>query len=311
MLTNASAIPTRGIPGWVIRVRAPFMTATIIPVLLGGVAAWVATGTFSWLHFLLSLVGALLLHAGANMLNDYFDHLSGTDIRNRQAIAPFTGGSPILKLGLLEPERVRNEAMAYFAIAALIGCYLTWQSSFWLLAIGAAGLFAGYLYTAYLAPIGWGELFLFLSFGPLMVLGTWVVQTGAPSWEPIWASLPVAYLIMNVLWINQFPDAPADNEAGKRHWVVRLGRERALPIYGLLFVAAYLSLVVNVLTSLAPPWTLAGLLTIPLAWRAWQVARTYYDEMPALRPANELTIQVHLVTGVLLIVGYLIQGIVR
>ena len=311
MSDHKPAVPIHGIPGWIIRVRAPFLTATLIPVLLGGISAWTSTGLFNWLHFLLSLLGALLLQAGANMLNDYFDHLSGTDRENRQAITPFTGGSPVLKLGLLKPERVRNEGLAYFACAALIGFYLTWQSSPWLLAIGAAGLFSGYLYTAYLAPYGWGELCLFLSFGPLMVLGSWLVQTGALSWEPVWASLPVACLIMNVLWINQFPDAPADNKNGKRHWVVRLGRARALPIYGLLFASAYLTLGINVLTSLAPIWTLAGLLTLPLAWRAWRIAQRHYDEMPALRPANELTIQVHLFTGILIIVGYLIQGIVR
>lgn len=310
MTSEAPSIPTRGVRGWMIRARAPFLTASLVPITLGGVAAWVRTGAFHLVDFLLTLVGGVLIQAGANMLNDYFDHQSGADRRNRQALPPFTGGSPVLKLGLLKPERVRNEGLIYFAVATLIGLYLTWRSSPWLLFIGALGLFSGYAYTAYLAPAGWGESFLFFSFGPLMVLGAWVVQTGTLAWEPVWASLPVAFLIMNVLWINQFPDTPSDEAVGKRHWVVRLGRRRALWIYGGLFAASYGALLVNALTGASPPWTLLGALTLPLAWRAWSTARVHYDT-PALRPANVLTIEAHLVTGALQIVGYLIQGIVR
>jgi 1,4-dihydroxy-2-naphthoate octaprenyltransferase len=217
----------------------------------------------------------------------------------------------VLKLGLLKPERVRNEALAYFAVAAAIGFYLTWRTSPWILTVGVAGILSAYLYTATLAPAGLGEFFLFLNFGPLMVLGAWLVQTGRLAWDPIWASLPAAFLIMNVLWINQFPDAPADHAVGKRHWVVRLGRRRALLIYGVLFLATYLALGVNVLTGAGPIWTLLGLLPLPLARRAWRIARQSYDEPSRLRPANALTIQVHLLTGLYIIVGYLIQGIVR
>lgn len=310
-MEKPAPVPTKGLPGWRVRTRAPFFTATVIPIVLGSVLAWVRAGRFHVLHFALTLIGGVLIQAGANMINDYFDHVSGADRRNRQAITPFTGGSPVLKLGLLKPERVRNEALAYFGVAAAIGFYLTWRASPWILAVGAAGIVSAYLYTATLAPAGLGEFFLFLDFGPLMVLGAWLVQTGRFAWDPIWASLPVAFLIMNVLWINQFPDAPADDAVGKRHWVVRLGRQRALLIYGGLFLATYLALGVNVLTGVGPIWTLLGLLPLPLAWRAWRIARQSYAEPAHLRPANALTIQVHLLTGLYIIVAYLVQGIVR
>ncbi len=323
-------VPAHGISGWIARVRAPFFTATLIPIVLGGVAAWVYTGTLHVGRFLLTLLGGLLLHAGANLINDYFDHLSGADRLNRQAIAPFTGGGPALQLGLITPRRARNEALAYFAAGGLIGLYLAWASFHgqgqrladrmvcealgpqvpWVLVIGALGVFTGIFYTARLAPLGLGEVALFLDFGPLMVLGTWVVQTGSPAWTPVWVSLPVAFLISNVLWINQFPDAVADAQVGKRHWVVRLGRKRALSIYGGLFLAAYLSLAATWLAGLTPVWTLLALLPAPLAWRAWRVARVNYDRMPELAPANALTVQTHLLTGVFLIVGYLIQGLI-
>ncbi len=314
-------VPAHGISGWIARVRAPFFTATLIPIALGGVAVWVYTGTLHVGRFLLTLLGGLLLHAGANLINDYFDHLSGTDRLNREAIAPFTGGGPALQLGLITPRRARNEALVYFAAGGLVGLYLAWASfhdqgvlgpqSPWVLVIGALGVLTGIFYTARLAPWGLGEVALFLDFGPLMVLGTWVVQTGSPAWTPIWASLPVGFLISNVLWINQFPDTVADAQVGKRHWVVRLGWKRALPIYGGLFLAVYLSLAATWLAGLAPVWTLLALLPAPLAWRAWRIARANYDQMPELAPANALTVQVHLLTGIFLIVGYLIQGLIR
>lgn len=309
MAAASPPLSARGLRGWLLRVRAPFLTASIIPIVLGGVAAWARTGVFHVGYFLLTLVGGTLMQAGANMINDYFDHLSGTDRMNREAVRPFTGGSPVLRLGLLSPERVRNEALLYFAIAALIGFYLTAVRSVWILALGAAGVGTGIFYTGLLAPGGWGELGLFASFGPLMVLGSWVVQTGALAWEPVWASLPVAFLILNVLWINQVPDAPSDEQVGKRHWVVRLGRRRAVALFGAFFAAAYLSLGMAVLLGVLPVWTLLGVLPAPLAWRAWQMARRSYDRSPALAPANALTVQVHLLTGLFLIVGYLIAGI--
>ncbi|MGC9398939.1 MAG: prenyltransferase [Anaerolineae bacterium] len=307
----SSFVPTQGLSGWVVRTRAPFFTATFIPITLGAVLAWVHTRQFHLLHFILTLLGGVLMQAGANMINDYFDHRSGADRRNRQAFPPFTGGSPTLKLGLLTPKRVRNEALVYFAVAALIGFYFTWRVSPWIFVVGAVGILSGYLYTAYLAPAGLGEPFLFLDFGPLMALGGWLVQTGRFAWDPVWASLPVAFLILNVLWINQFPDASADDAVGKRHWVVRLGRRRALLLYGGFFLAAYLTLGANVLTGIGPIWTLLGLLPFPLAWRAWRIASRHYEASPDLRPANALTIQVHLLSGFFIVVGYLIQGLVR
>jgi 1,4-dihydroxy-2-naphthoate octaprenyltransferase len=142
-----------------------------------------------------------------------------------------------------------------------------------------------------------------------MVLGGWITQTGSPAWEPVWASLPLGFLILNVLWINQFPDAAADAAVGKRHWVVRLGRRRATLLYGLFFLGAYLSLVVALLLGTLPVWTLLALLPAPLAWRAYRVAHRHYDEPPQLAPANALTVQLHLLTGLFLVVGYLIQGL--
>jgi len=301
-------------PLWIVKTRAPFFTATVVPICLGAAVAWAATGTFHVGYFVLTLLGALCLHAGTNMTNDYFDHTWGSDEINTEFANPFTGGSRLIQMGLVRPEVYLREGLLFFAAGSLIGVILWLTRGPLVLWLGLIGLFSGYFYTApplRLAGTGLGELLIGLNFGPLMVLGSYYTLTQTISWEPVLASLPVGLLIALVVWINQFQDMRADAAVGKRHWVVRLGRKRAATVYGLLLALVYLSLVAAVFLGDATPFSLLGLLTAPLAVRACQVARTHYDHPRELVPANAATIQIHLLTGGLLTLGYLIQGIVR
>ena len=131
------------------------------------------------------------------------------------------------------------------------------------------------------------------------------------DWEPVIAGLPVLLLGSLILWINQFQDAPADAAVGKNHWVVRLGRRRAAIVYGPLLTAVYLSLVAGILFDVVTPFALLGLLTLPIAVKAYRVARIHYDHPRELTPANAATIQMHLLTGLLIALGYVFQGVVE
>ncbi len=300
-------------PLWVIKMRAPFFTADLVPVLLGTALAWARTGTFNLWYFLLTLLGAVCLNAGTNMVNDYFDHVWGSDEVNTEFANPFTGGSRLIQMGLVKPKEMLWQGIGFFVAGSLIGLFLAYTRSWAVLWIGLFGVFCGYFYTAppfRLAGTGLGELVVGLCFGPLMVLGAYVVQTRTLAWEPVIASLPVMLLITLVLWINEFQDAPADAAVGKTHLVVRLGRRRATTVYGTLLAGVYLSLVAGVLFAGVTPFALVGLLTAPLAWKAYQVARVHYDHPQELVPANALTIRTHLLTGLLLALGYLIQGVI-
>lgn len=311
-MTNNSR-PAEMPPLWVAKTRAPFFTACVVPVVLGTALAWTRTGAFNLWVFLLTLVGAICLHAGANMTNDYFDHLWGSDEVNTEFANPFTGGSRLIQMGLVEPKEMLWQGLAFFAVGGVIGFLLAFTRSLAVLWLGAIGVFFGIFYTAppfRLARTGVGELAVGLSFGPLMALGAYVVQTQTLSWEPIVASLPVMLLITLVLWINQFQDTPADASVGKWHLVARLGRRRSSLVYGLLLLSVYLSLVAGVLLDGVTAWALLGLLTMPLALKAYRVARQHYDHPRRLVPANALTVRIHLVTGLLLCAGYLVDGVV-
>jgi 1,4-dihydroxy-2-naphthoate octaprenyltransferase len=297
---------------WFAAVRAPFFTASIVPVLLGAAIAWDRVGVFEGGYFLLTLIGAICLHAGANVINDYFDHLSRADDLNVEFVRPFTGGSRMIQSGLLTPWATLIGALIFFAIGSIIGLYLAYARGPAILVIGIIGVFSGFFYTAppiYLAAIGLGELFIGLNFGLLMTLGSYYVQTQQLSWEPIVAAIPVALLLAAVLYINEFQDAPADHAADKDHLVVRLGRKRAATGYAVIMLATYLSILLAALTGITPPFTLLGLMTLPITWQAIRVAQLYYDDNLKLAPANANTVLVHLLTGLLLTVGYLIAKI--
>ncbi len=296
---------------YLVAMRVPFFTASIIPVLLGSAIAWVHMGKIYWFYFLLTFVGGVLMHAGANIINDYFDHVSGTDDINTEFARPFTGGSRVIQDGLLSPRQVLAEALILYAIASGIGIYLAAMRGWVILALGVIGVISGFFYCAppfRFAHRGIGEIFIGLNFGILMTLGAYFVQAQSFAWEPFAASLPVAFLIAAVLYINEFQDATADGAVGKKQVVVRLGKKKAVVGYIMVMLAAYVSIGAAVALKVLTPWALLGMVTLPFAAKAIVSARKNYNDSKALIPANAMTILSHLVTGLMLNVAYLISG---
>jgi 1,4-dihydroxy-2-naphthoate octaprenyltransferase len=302
--------PPKAPPLWVIKTRAPFFTATIVPIILGTLIAWARTGTFYPGYFLLTLIGGVCLHAGVNMTNDYFDHTWGSDEVNQEFASPFTGGSRLIQMGIVSPKTMLWQGLAFFLVGGIIGLFLAYTRGSWVLWLGLFGALTGYFYTAppfRLVATGIGELFIALDFGVLMVLGAYYTQATEMSSEAAIASLPVAVLIAAILYINEFQDMKADQAVGKNQIVVRLGRRRAAIGYGLLMIVTYGSLILGVALAGVSPFALLGLLTAPLAWKAYRIARANYDNLPALMPANAATVKTHMFTGLLMSLGYLVQ----
>ncbi|MDZ4230760.1 MAG: 1,4-dihydroxy-2-naphthoate octaprenyltransferase [Dehalococcoidales bacterium] len=295
------------VKSWVMALRVPFLTASAVPVLLGTSIAWFTTGTLYWGFFLLTLLAGVLVHIGANVINDYFDYRSGNDEVNREFVRPFSGGSRVIQLGFLSPVEVLSGSLVFFLVSALIGFYLAWARGPFILLLGAIGLLSAMFYTGGLlnwAKRGYGELLVGLNFGVLMTLGAYFVQTQSFSWVPVVAAVPVSLLIAAVLYINEFPDYAADKQVGKNTLVVRLGRVKAVGFYTLIMAGVYLSIVVGVAAGILPLPALLGLVTLPLAVRAVQYARKHHSSSFDLVPANALTVTSHLTTGLLLTLGF-------
>jgi 1,4-dihydroxy-2-naphthoate octaprenyltransferase len=289
--------------------RAPFLTAVIVPTLLGAMIAW-SDRRFHLGYLLLTLLGIMCVNIGLNLSNDYFDHLSGNDESN-QELTPFSGGSRTIQNGILAPRQVLAGSVLFFALGALVGLYLAWVRGWPLLLVGFLGMFIAFFHNAppvnlyRLAP-GVGELAAGIGCGPLVVLGSYYVQAQRFSLAALSASIPMGLLISAVLYINEFPDYLADKAAGKKTLVVVLGRERAVWGYVALLAATYVTIVVGVLVR-SLPWTaLLGILSTPMAYLAIRGVMRDHDNTQKLISTNALTIQIHLLTGLLLCVGYAI-----
>jgi len=312
------AMPDAGLPGKIAAfmtvTRAPFLTATLAPVLLGGAWAW-ANGMarpFPVAIFVAALVAATLVQIAANMLNDYFDWQSGADQNNSDFFAPFSGGSRSIELGLLSPRGVLVCGLSALGVAAILGAGIAIVRGWGLVAFGLGGALAAWAYTApplrLAARKGLGELTVGVCFGPLLVAGTVFALTGQLSSAALIAGVPLGTLTLAILWINEIPDIPADRAAGKTNLVVVLGPRRAAIGYVLLVAFAFVSIPAGVLLGAFPKLALGTLILLPLAIRAGQIALAHHSDRTLVR-ANAGTIQLNLLVGVLLTLGCVASGL--
>ncbi len=289
--------------------RPSFFTASVLPALLGASTAWRVGGVFNPAYLALTVLAVIALHGGMNVLNDYYDYLNGTDNMNRTPLPPFTGGSGLIQSGRMTPGATLFLGAGLVCAGSLLGLYLAITTSPLLFLIGGAGLISGFFYSApplFLAGRGLGEFTVGLDFGVLLVLGSFIVQTGGVSIEPLLASLPISFLIAAILYINEFPDIEADRACGKKNLVVRLGKKMAVRGFYAIIAAGYISVTGAVLTGYLPLPSLLALLPAPLAIRAALILRKTNGEGPALVPGIKAIILAHLSCGLLLVLADLL-----
>ncbi len=301
---------------WMVIMRLPFLTASIIPVIIG--ATWAAVmlleSPFPWMLFFLTIFGAAALQVAANTFNDYFDWTSGTDKINNDYFLPFSGGSRSIELGLISEKGMLKVGLFSLGVAFALGLTVMLLSKQPLLLVfGLVGAISGYFYTApplrLVARKGLGELLIGLNFGPLMTAGTVLALTGRVTWLDFAIGLPVGLLTTAILWINQFPDEIADRLSGKHNLVVVLGKERARWGYVILLVAAFGIGIAGLLFGLYPVGMLAMLGALPLAISASRILFKHYEDRELIA-ANAKTINLQLVAGLLIAVGILISPLI-
>lgn len=282
--------------------RPAFLTASLMAGLVGLASAHHDGLVLDASAAAVTLLFALMAHAGVNVLNDYYDALNGTDAQNTQRIFPFTGGSRFIQNGVLTLAQTRNFGFALMAGVAAAGLWLMTCTSPQLMYVGLAGLFIGWAYSAppfRLNSRGWGELCVAAGFLSITV-GTDFVQRKGFDAAPFVAGLSYALLVTNLLYINQFPDRAADTAAGKLHWVARLEVEHARWGYALIVALAYAWLVLAVSLGWLPPLALAALLALPLSIKAARLLLRHAAEPGRLGDAIKLTIAAMLAHGALL-----------
>ncbi len=287
-----------------LRATRPFsFTASLLPVALGGLWAF-REGPINWLHFALAIIAGLLFHMGTNLVNDYFDFKKGVDREGTY------GSSGVLVAGLMKPAQILRGGLIAFGIGSAIGVYLVTQAGLPILILGIVGFLGGFLYTA--APVNYkyfavGEFGVFLMMGVLMTLGGYLVRNRPFNWEVVIFSLPISFLVAAILQANDIRDIEADKEADITTMAMATGRDTATFMYDFMIVAAFITVVGMVVTTMLSPWGLLVFLTLPLGLKNISVMhKTRNDGPTAIATMDVNTAQLHMTFGLLLCLGVIL-----
>lgn len=313
MFSTHSAEPQpgklHGLALWLAATRPTFLSVTLLGCLIGLATAYVDRVPLDVGKAALTIVLALLVHAGVNVLNDRYDALNGSDAVNTRRVYPFTGGSRFIQNGVLSPELTGR--LGYGLLLAVIpaGIWLAAHTSPGLWWLGGVGLLLGWAYSApplQLMSRGLGELAIVGGWW-LVTVGTDYVQRGSFAALPMRLGLPYALLIASVLYINQFPDREADAQVGKRTLVVRLGTENARWGYLLLVLLANLWLLMLVGRGSLPTLAALAAFTLPISLQAGRQLLRDAAQPEHLRQAIMHTLLACHLWGALLVIGLVLS----
>src|SRR6266699_5934369 len=292
--------------------RARTLPVMAAPVIIGSVLAWQQGAPFQWGLFVLTLIGALAAHLGANVTNDVYDFGAGTD-QAAQAIMPqgntVTTGSQFLLNGKLSIRSYRGLAIACFAVALLSGIVLSFFRP-WAIAFGIIGFLLAFFYVApplRLAYIGHGlgELDILISFGILPLVGSYYVQTGSVTYIALLASLPIGLYTMVVLYFHHFLHWHADREVSKITPVVALGEKGARIVGALILLLIAVTLIVDVNLKVFPWSAIFALLTIIPVKVALQQAKVDLKHYMKLMASN---LNANLLSALIILASLLASG---
>ena len=293
---------TRPVLAAFLATRPAFLGVTLCACLVGLATAHGSGVIVESTRAALTIAFALFAHAGINVLNDYYDARSGADAANTERVFPFTGGSRFIQNGVLSEAETARLGWGLLLPVVPAGLWLAAQSGIGLVALGVAGLFLGWAYTApplALVSRGLGEIAVAAGW-LIVVAGSDFVQRGAWSFLPVAAGLSYALLVAAILFFNEFPDHRGDAAAGKRTLVVRFGPDGAKWSCVGLVVGAYAWLMLMVGRELLPHAAAAAAFSLILSFRALRHLLAHAAEPAALAPALKLTIAAAHLHGLIL-----------
>lgn len=285
---------------WVEAARPQTLAAAFVPVLVGACLAF-QNQTFDWTVSLIALLCAFLIQIGTNFANDYFDFKKGADTDERIGFERATAR------GLISARKMKMATVLTMGLAFLTGLYLVWHAGWVILAIGVASLIFGILYTGGPFPLGYnglGDLFVFIFFGVVAVMGTYYVNALEWSKPSFWASLSVGALATNILVVNNLRDVEQDGPAGKNTLGVLLG-EQALRWEYLFMTVLAVAIPIHFFLNLEFNYLiLLPLLSVPFAANLTYVIWTEKDKRK-LNKKLEQTAQYMVLFGLLFSLGIL------
>jgi 1,4-dihydroxy-2-naphthoate octaprenyltransferase len=285
---------------WIQAARPQTLAAAFVPVCVG-IALALHDQQFLLLPSIVALLCAFLIQIGTNFANDYFDFIKGADTEERIGFERATAK------GYIPADTMRNATIITMGIAFILGLYLVYHAGWVILAIGVTSLICGVLYTGGPFPLGYnglGDLFVFIFFGIIAVMGTYYVNALEWSEASFWASLAVGALSTNILVINNLRDIEQDGPAGKKTLGVLFG-ENVLRWEYLLMLLLALAIPPHFFFQLDyTGWIFLPYLTLPFA--GFLLYKVWFEENKAiLNNTLENTAQFMVLFGILFSVGIL------
>lgn len=285
---------------WLLAARPATLPAAIAPVLVGSAAATQIVD-FRVGPFLAALFAAVLIQIGTNFANDFADFQRGVDDAGR------LGPTRATQAGLVSARVMAIATALTFAAAGGLGIYLTVEVGWPVLAAGVASIVAGYLYTGGPWPYGYhglGDVFVFVFFGVVAVMGSYFVQAERLTWEAAAVAMPAGCTVTAILVVNNLRDVPTDRRTGKRTLAVILGPAVARVEYALLVLVAFALAPIFAAADLFPWWSMQTWFALPLGLLLLRFVLAGMEGRP-LNRVLKLTGQLHLLLGVLLALSFL------
>lgn len=272
-----------------------FLFAGLFPYLLGQILAFGKERNLNWQNFWWGLLGVILVLIGVELFNEYFDAKEGGDRIFFEERPNIPGYFLLLALGSM--------LFAFF-----IGLYLTFRTGWPILLLSFLGFFASYFYVG--RPFRWsyrglGEIVISLSYGPLMILGSYYLQTKSIDFSPIFVSLILGLLIFSLSLVNEIPDYYQDRLVGKKNLVVRLGKRASVKLFSLCLIFVFILLGIGMLLEVIPQLSIITFILLPVALSSINIARNQYESPLFFLPAIRRIILVYISTILFLGIGYL------
>lgn len=286
-------------------VRLPFLPLAAACVAVGASISWWRIQEMDFILLGLVLIGAIASHMSVNALNEYKDFNSGLDLKTIKT--PFSGGSGTLPNAPDFVNMAKYIGFATLALTVSLGLYFLYLRGPLLLLTGLPGILLVVTYTPHITRnCFWSLISSGLGFGPSMIMGTEYVLSGNYSWSGLIASMIVFFLVNNLLLINQFPDIEEDRSVGRKNILILWGPEKAKTVIALFFALSYSLLIFAATFQMLPPYSIAGLFTIPLALALFYGLRKHGTNIQPLMPYMGINVVITLLTPVLIASGVLL-----
>lgn len=289
---------------WFRVIRIRFLLSSVIAVSVGLVISWWHIGQIDILYAIMTMGGVVSLHASVDLLNDYWDFKRGIDTQTQRT--KMSGGTGVLPEGLLQPNQVYRAGIAFLIIGALIGSYFVIIDGIVIGVILTFAVVSIYFYSTKIVDSGLAEIFVAIK-GTMIVLGTYFIQTLEINLTTIMGGIFIGALSSLVLFITSFPDFEADKAKGRKTLVISLGKQKATMVFWIFPIVVYSILISGIFYEIFPIYCIISLAMFPLIIKAGLLLKQNFDDINKLIPAMSYTITFSRITGVLFVIGFLLN----